>query len=584
MNLLFGATLLVDYMGMCTCLWLGIYLLGRGYPSRVTLRAVVVLLALTLFFLSAFRNLFLQVPGATAWRAVFLIIALSAWLSLSLRLGPAQTHHRLRWLERAIYLWGCAAGLMLLLTSDAFTQEATNLLWVGRMGVGLPYLAYGIFQIAASLAILNNFLGGSRIGLQRWGRNFLLASVFPICAVAYGVLGLMGVFPAPRLIQDGLILTGVFLLGISVALHQTMVERRSTFQDFAGAAISVLLLTALYGMLVWWLSTNLLAVGLLVYLAVFTHSLADLIHEVLERRRQRSESALRRQMRQMQLQAGGQEMLQKRLLESLQLLNRALKADGSFVAWNEEGRFIVQASLRSLPTGFELPQAAVGGEEVHAPGVSLSQEITWLAPVFEGQAQIAVTGIGPAKARRQYTPGDLDLLAEFADRIGTVITLFRRQPGEQDRLQQAVAEVQTSESGLDVETAEMVAAATSQPDVAYLKIVEEALRHLSDIVTLGGSPLAAHLGQQSGSEIEKGQKLQELLIRSIEILRPAGPRPREPLPRPWYNYVILYDAYVECVPNREIMARLYISEGTFNRTRRNALRGLARHLFVKQYG
>jgi hypothetical protein len=31
-----------------------------------------------------------------------------------------------------------------------------------------------------------------------------------------------------------------------------------------------------------------------------------------------------------------------------------------------------------------------------------------------------------------------------------------------------------------------------------------------------------------------------------EALHPAGPRPREPLPREWYNYVVLYDAYVEC--------------------------------------
>jgi DNA-binding CsgD family transcriptional regulator len=39
--------------------------------------------------------------------------------------------------------------------------------------------------------------------------------------------------------------------------------------------------------------------------------------------------------------------------------------------------------------------------------------------------------------------------------------------------------------------------------------------------------------------------------------------------------------YVEGVQNREIMARLYISEGTFNRTRRNAIRGLARLLVEK---
>ncbi len=68
---------------------------------------------------------------------------------------------------------------------------------------------------------------------------------------------------------------------------------------------------------------------------------------------------------------------------------------------------------------------------------------------------------------------------------------------------------------------------------------------------------------------------------SIELLRPAEKRPPEPLPRVWYNHAVLYDAYVEGVQNREIMARLYISEGTFNRTRRNAIRGLARALMDK---
>jgi hypothetical protein len=64
-------------------------------------------------------------------------------------------------------------------------------------------------------------------------------------------------------------------------------------------------------------------------------------------------------------------------------------------------------------------------------------------------------------------------------------------------------------------------------------------------------------------------------------LKPSEVRPPEPLPRLWYNYAVLYDAYVECMPNREIMARMYISEGTFNRTRRNAIRGLARLLMER---
>jgi hypothetical protein len=89
------------------------------------------------------------------------------------------------------------------------------------------------------------------------------------------------------------------------------------------------------------------------------------------------------------------------------------------------------------------------------------------------------------------------------------------------------------------------------------------------------------MGIDAETHVERGKELQQLLMDSIELLRPGEKRPPEPLPRIWYNHAVLYDAYVEGVQNREIMARLYISEGTFNRTRRNAIRGLARVLIEK---
>jgi len=95
---------------------------------------------------------------------------------------------------------------------------------------------------------------------------------------------------------------------------------------------------------------------------------------------------------------------------------------------------------------------------------------------------------------------------------------------------------------------------------------------------LGQLPLAEKMGFSAETHIERGKQLQVLLMDSIELFKPEEERPSEPLPRIWYNYAVLHDAYVEGVPNREIMARLYISEGTFNRTRRNAIRGLARAL------
>jgi hypothetical protein len=134
------------------------------------------------------------------------------------------------------------------------------------------------------------------------------------------------------------------------------------------------------------------------------------------------------------------------------------------------------------------------------------------------------------------------------------------------------------EPDLIASTDEMVITISSNPDREFVKLVEEGLRHLSDYVTLGQSPLVDKLGIQGSSHIERGKALSKKMMESIESLHPGGDRPSEPLPRAWYNYVVLHDAYVLSLPNRELMSRLYISEGTFHRTRRNALRGLARLL------
>ena len=63
-------------------------------------------------------------------------------------------------------------------------------------------------------------------------------------------------------------------------------------------------------------------------------------------------------------------------------------------------------------------------------------------------------------------------------------------------------------------------------------------------------------------------------------MKPEGapPKANQVAPREWHLYLILHDSYVLDEPNREVMSKLYISEGTFNRTRRRALRVLAKTL------
>ena len=78
--------------------------------------------------------------------------------------------------------------------------------------------------------------------------------------------------------------------------------------------------------------------------------------------------------------------------------------------------------------------------------------------------------------------------------------------------------------------------------------------------------------------MDLGRVTHQVLVEAIEKFKPAEPKPLRGSWREWYPYMILHEAYVNDRPNREIMAELNISEGSFNRTRRAAILALTRLL------
>jgi hypothetical protein len=307
----------------------------------------------------------------------------------------------------------------------------------------------------------------------------------------------------------------------------------------------------------------------------------DLMREYLERLRTRRESQFRRQLRQLENESVDEQTLQRHLQKGLDLLCETLEAQGGFVAVRRGENFVVTATRSSVPEGSEFSESIVACEEVSHPQAAEISYLAWIAPSFEGHTQVAVVALEKPQSRPDYSTGNLELLEDVADQIGTIVSLGNLQPRQSGQLRELVAESQANVSELRSVSGKMLDAISATSDDEFVRIVEDALRHLTDTIALGGSPLAEKMSLNGGSQIERGKQLQGLLIQAIESLKPAEKRPPEPLPRVWYNHAVLYDAYVECVPNREIMARLYISEGTFNRTRRNAIRGLARMLTEK---
>ncbi len=126
--------------------------------------------------------------------------------------------------------------------------------------------------------------------------------------------------------------------------------------------------------------------------------------------------------------------------------------------------------------------------------------------------------------------------------------------------------------------------ATPKSDAAFVREVESALKRLYDLAYLCEHPLAqlpivtTRLAQrESPNCLDRARILRNLLQETIEQLRPHGAVPSNiAIPRrEWHPYLILHRAYIEGEPNYRIMNWLQTSEGTFNRTRRQALRGVA---------
>jgi len=568
--MLLQATIGISLFAMATTLWMGFYLFTRGFSSWLTLRVVVVLFALAGFFHGAYNNIFVQTEGSAAIRAMLLVIGLGGWYSATFHVMSERDQGRFRFIEWGVYALGTLA-IVFLTQPGAFINEAGNAMYVAHMNSNSwAYRVYGSYQVIVSFGIMINLLVGDRVGLTSRGKYFLVTSIFPVVSVIYGVFSLGSPTSAPRIIQDILAFCGVVVLGLSVLRHQTLTERRATYQDFPLTTLGALGLAFLTAYVAQRWGMPVERLGEVTGFVIISIGVYDLTREFLERSRMSRESELRKQFR--HVDGAGEETLKSRLQKGLDLLCQTLSAPGGFVAVRQGGKFLVLAGRSSVGVGGELSVEDVACEDVSHPRAESLSSIAWIAPSFEGHMQVAVVGIEKSKSRMEYSSGALELLAEVADQIGTIVSLNNAD---------VPPDKQTDTGELKSATGEMFDSLSAHPDDEFIRMVEEALRHLPDAISLGQSALAGRMPLRAESHIERGKRLQEILTTSIESLKPTEKRPPEPLPRVWYNHAVLYDAYVEGVPNREIMARLYISEGTFNRTRRNAIRGLARMLSEK---
>ncbi len=629
-------TTFVNVVGLACCLGLSFYIVTRTPHSRRSWLAALTLWALACLFV--YNALALNRPeGRTVrWMRPVALLVLPLWLHTTLMLPPTwrQSRFRLylpsmrlpeslqRRLGRLSPLVGRAGvplayGLALtLLIGNVFplgqlprAASELSVLLSDRVVDPLFPLSIVFLVLLGSLALIHLWQS-LQAAQNRWERRqhdlLLTGTILAGIGGLYTSLGLWLQLPLPAVIGDALVVAAASILGYAVAEYNALAEGRAIKRDLEYIALAVAALAALCVAIAELLHVSghvfsLLTLIVIIVVAISCLMLYDGVRTTLDRLFYREQfRQLRANLRALAREAGMGQSLQERLQAMLEALRGTLAIHHGFLALREGDAFVCEATEKAAPVGQTFPLPTLSATETVAlprPDAASPEGMALLVPLYDDDDQIGALVLGSKEAGVPYTDDDVLLLDDVADQLAIVIRDFRLQAESAEEISRMVSDFRQRERTLQRQVQEMLAEREQDQrpilngigDQEFVSLVEDALRQLHDFSYLGQHPLAqlhvvneglAGRGDGFVTHIDRGKALGEIVLQALHKLRPAGPEPDpHAIPtREWTPFVTLYDAYVRDVPNRDIMSRLYISEGTFHRTRRRALRGVARAL------
>lgn len=605
-NLLLSITIFFNFVFLIAAVWLGVYMVTRSPRSLVAWLTGLTLWSMAGLFLNML--LALTPPPLPAdlpnwvpllfpfWPVGTLDSGWSGWLQGWL-VAPAIViwHHvtilmrygrmnRWRW---ARVLLGYLVALTFILVylyypSLVFSSVSGDPLFLNVLKPGPLYLLFMVLLILFTALSLVNLLRSARAAPSVMQRKqlTLLATATLIAGLAGPVaLGAATLaISLPRVSLSLFLGVAVVLLGYSVASYSALVEGRTIRRDFVYNAIAMGLITGLY-LLVTWISAQIFDVPaatfvFIVLLAIVTHSLIDIARQILDFLFYREDKRLLRLNLRRLTSLVGEQDLEEKLTLALDAMCTSIRATfGVIYIFKEDSarqvavyRWHGGALLFSAPKLYCDDMMHLEPDQYPPP----LNEAAMLVPLYANTEQIGAIVFGRPVNSLHYSQADVDLLLYPSDRLANAIYNARREFEHLSQLAQL--------------TQEGPIKAGTNFEIISVKTVEVALRNLYDYAYLGDTPLVelklVHERLPAGAEthIDQGKAVHTIITEAVGKLRPEGQRPAEPPPREWHPYLILHDAYLEDRLNRDIMSRLYISEGTFNRTRRSAIRSLARAL------
>jgi hypothetical protein len=591
---------------MVVAIWLGIYLVSHSPRSPITW-----LTALTLFSVSGwFLNVLLAINPPPVpirlpvWLTPFLWIwpaglfqqgwggwmqgwqvtpAIMFWHHATMLMRPGRMN-AWRWARvLAGYVIAVIAIYVQLNTDLMFTEGQGDPLYLNTLQQGKLYPLFMGFLFIFTLLSLINLLRSAKIAPALMPRRHLnLLAAATLTAGLSGPTALTAFaldIPFPRVVLSIMLGLAVLLMGYGVARYSALIEQRVLGRDFVYNSVAILLVVSLYSA-IGWVSVQTYqipaaALIFIVILAIFTHSLIDIGRQVLDfvffRREARE---LRTKLRALMARAGEPQALQENLSLTLKALCDSVRATFGLILTFEKDNPTQVVSYKWNWGPVRFPISLFTFDDVvqfnHGDLADPLAEAALAIPLYSGGKQQGVLILGQPANGVRYSASDIEHLLDVSDRISDVMHTIQRETEYLSRLTE-LAQVQQL---LPAANAERIAPS----------VVEDCLRNLHDLALLGNSPLAqlelvkSRLSPGETTHLDRGKQVHQVLLSALEKLRPSSDLPREPIPREWHSYLILSEAYLKNIANRDIMSQLYISEGTFNRARRAAIRSLARAL------
>ena len=576
---------LLSFLGLASTIWLGVYLVGQPKRTALTWLTALTLWSLAGIFLDDFmgfnqpavgflrqiRDLFGFWPSANeiisrilllGWVSKFAVVL---WFHATTLMRPGKKSRG----RHALVLIGYG------LASVAALIQLVSPAWLAADGPAYSIFAASLLLfVALSMANLVEGIRRARSEIER--RQFVLLLAASILACLSGVVYLVGVWSgAPSLVaRTSLLWLAVLPLGYGVANYSAIVEGRTIRRHFISSLIAVSLVTLLYFVVSYLSSVSFgvrtAAFAFVVLLAVVTHSLAGNARAVLDYFFVDPET--RRVLRAIRMtpnNLAGAGRLDERLALALDALCTELRASYGLVLLLSEGTVRLAAGYH-WSHGKDL---SISPEALVADDISLlePEKFAWplegvalLAPLYLDTEHVGGVLLGHPVNATRYAAADAELAGYATDHMAEMIRIKRLEAEAVDR----------------IVFVQQPANPVGEPS---LEAVETGLRRMNDFVYLGTCPLST-LGAVTArlpvraTHVDRGKATHHVLAEAIERLRPAGQKPTLTSPREWHHYMILHEAYVMDRPNRDVMAELYISEGTFNRRRREAIEAVRRML------